>query len=226
MLVNTKLLDLARQGLSDPVHGLSTGVERVAAGPTIEIGDTTAWFHAEGSHAVVAEGQSRDMVRTGKRLSCRRGIPHAHSERNIPCDAVMNQRCVRARCIRNVNDRRQHFVIHRHQLCRVARLRLCIRDDDRDAFTHISYTIQSQRPDFRADRLGTTDVLDHELRLKASHTGGSPARTGENCADARGLLGGSYIDGKDPAVGVRRVHKDRLCLTREINVSDKLSLPT
>ena len=101
----------------------------------------------------------------------------------------MNQRCVRAGCIRDVNDCRQHFVMHRHQLRRVARLRLCIRDHDRDTLTHISYAIQSQRRDFRAERLWTANVLDHELRLKTSHTRGSPVRAGEDCADARSPLG-------------------------------------
>ena len=69
--------DLMRQGLADAVHVLRAGVERVAAGAGIIIGNAAARLHRDGGEAVVEEREPRDVMRPGEGGA----RPHRH----CPC---------------------------------------------------------------------------------------------------------------------------------------------
>ena len=176
--------DLTRQGLTDAMHILRAGVERVAAGAGIIVGDAAARLHCDGGDAVVVEGQPRDVMRPGKDGTDHIAITYVHRERGVVGRTFMDQWRAGPHCILGAYHRGQHLVIDRHQLRRIARQ--CFRrgDHDCDALADIAHTILRQRRKLGAEALRSTHVLSHELGIEGAEPVGRPLLTGQHCVNA------------------------------------------
>ena len=176
--------DLMRQGLADAVHILRAGVERVAAGAGIIVGDAAARLHRDGGDAVVVERQPGDVMRPGKGGLDRIAIAHAHRERGVVGRTFMDQRRAGPHCILGAHHRGQHLVIDRHQLRRIARQ--CFRrgDHDRDALADIAHAILRQRRKLGAEARRPAHVLGHELGIEGAEPVGRPILAGQHCVNA------------------------------------------
>ena len=207
------------------MHILRAGVERVAAGAGIIVGDAAARLHCDGGDAVVVEGQPRDVMRPGKDGLDDIAITYAHRERGVVGRTFMDQWRAGPHCILGAHHRGQHLVIDRHQLRRIARQ--CFRrgDHDCDALADIAHTILRQRRKLGAEALRSAHVLSHELGIEGAEPVGRPLLAGQHCVNAGQLLRRSFVDGADARMSMRRRHKDRVRLPSEIDVGDIPPLP-
>jgi hypothetical protein len=133
----------------------------------------------------------------------------------------MHQRRIHVPDVRQTDDSVQDIVIDCDQFSRVMRLRLGRGDDEGDTLPDMAHPISSQRPDAGANSFGPADVLGHDFGLQGTEAGVGPIVAGQDGVNARGLLGGGFVDAADAGAGVRRMDKDGVSLAGQINVGDK-----
>lgn len=195
--------DLMRQGLAHTVHVLRAGVERIAAGARIVVGDAAARLDRDGGDAVVVERQSSDVLRPGKGGLDHIRIAQAHRERGVVGGALMNRRRAGPHRVLGADDCGQRLVIDRDQLCRVVRLRFGRGDHDGDLLADIAHMILRQRRALGAVALGAAHILWHRLGIKRAELICGPVCAGQDGKDTGHLLGGGFLDGADPRPGVQ-----------------------
>ena len=178
-----------RQGLAHAVDILRTGIKRVAASAGVVIGDAAARLHRNGGQPVVVQCRSGDVIGAGKGGLDRLGIAEAHRKRGVVGRTVVDRRRTGANRVLGADHRRQHLVIDRDQLRRVARLRLARRDHDGDPLADIAHTILRQWRTLGAKAFGSAHVLGHRLGVERAEPVGGPIRTGQHGEHPGRLLG-------------------------------------
>jgi hypothetical protein len=211
--------DGRRQLGAQPVRVLRRAVERVSV--AADVADRAARLDRIGGDAIILQSQRNDVLGLGEGGVGRRLVTKDNGHGAVAVRAALpDLRCVGLEGILQIDHRRQGLVVDRDELGGLARLRLGLGDDEGDAVTDATRTIGQQHRPHRAETLGPTPVLRHEMGRDAADLVRDRIGADEDQQDAGRRPRRRHIDTLYLGVRMRRENRDAMTLPRQVQVAD------
>ena len=220
-LVLRRDADEGRQHEPRDMRVLARRVEREGILALVPFADRRAGLHRIGNEAIVDEVDLRDVLRrregrVGRGLVAEMPVVDCVVRRDIVNDGSRRLR------FREIDDRRQDFVVDLDQFRRILRLRQGVGDDDGDMVAHIAHFALRKRR--MRTRLHRRSVLghDHPAADQPADAGDVVAR--EDIDHTRRRLRGRRVDAADIGMRMRRPQEPGMRLARTVDVIDIAAL--
>ena len=173
---------------------------------------------------VIHETNRSDELRGCKRRIGRRLVTHRDRHCHVAVGAIFpNDRRVGFCCLFGVDKGRQWLVIDRNHLGGVACLLLSLRDHEGNAIADTAYVVGKKNRSDRAEALGPTPMLRHEMRRNTTDFVSDGVRAAQHTNYTRRIFCRCQIDFIYFGVRMGRQDLNAVTLARQYEIGDEFA---
>ena len=202
------------------MHALAAGIERVMVAIRLVVTERRARLHRVHDDAVVDELELRHMMRGLHRRFGLLRIADVPVIGEVRAVLLPDHGRTGGNRTRRIGDGGQVFIVHHHEVGRIARLRRRLGHDHRHKVAHMAHPVPRDQPARRLE--------DWRPVLVLQHVGGGRVDGAKPCFlgiapridrdDARRCLGIFRVDPGNPRMRMRTAHHHRIGLARQRNI--------